>query len=321
MRDAERPRVGISACLLGRTVRFDGGHKRDAYLADTLGRWVEWVPVCPEVELGLGTPRETLRLEGCAAAPRLVAPQSGADHTESMLRLARSRVADLARQGLVGFVLKEGSPSCGMERVRVYGEKPMPERSGTGVFARVLMEHLPLMPVEEEGRLHDPALRESFIERLFGYARWRRFLAGHPTRTRLVAFHAAHELALLAHDRAAYRRLRRLVRAKARSLAAVLADYGQVFMRALSVRATAASHADVLEDVLGCFSAGERREMVELIGKYRRGLVPLVVPLTRVRHHARRLGIESLQGQVYLDPDPRELTLRHEQPLLEEDGR
>ena len=325
MRDAERPRVGISACLLGRTVRFDGGHKRDAYLADTLGRWVEWVPVCPEVELGLGTPRETMRLEGSAAAPRLVAPQSGADHTEPMLRFARARVADLARLGLVGFVLKEGSPSCGMERVRVFGEKAIPERSGTGLFARVLMEHLPILPIEEEGRLHDPALRESFIERLFAYARWRRFLAGRPTRATLVAFHTAHELSLRAHDPAAYQRLGRLVaRAKARPLAAVLTHYGEAFMRALGVRATVGSHARVLEDVLRCFSArlspGERREMLGLIREYRRGLVPLAAPLTRVRHHVRRLGVESLQGQEYLDPDPRELVLRHDQ-LLEESGR
>src|SRR5512145_160552 len=166
----ERPiRVGISACLLGQQVRYDGGHKRDAFLTDTLGRWVEWVPVCPEVELGLGIPREAIRLEGDPDRPRLVAPRSGADHTAAMQRLARARAAELARQDLSGYVLKKDSPSCGMARVRVYAGSGTPARRGTGLFARALMERLPLLPVEEEGRLHDARLRENFVERVFAY--------------------------------------------------------------------------------------------------------------------------------------------------------
>src|SRR5262249_25167050 len=176
-------RLGISACLLGHEVRYDGGHKRDAFLTDTLGGWVEWVPVCPEVELGLGVPRETIRLEGDARAPRLLAPRSGRDHTEAMARLARGRADELARLDLDGYVLKKDSPSCGMERVRVWGA---PGRPGVGAFARVLMERLPLLPVEEEGRLRDPGLRENFVERLFAHRRWRRFLAAGPTRGGLV---------------------------------------------------------------------------------------------------------------------------------------
>jgi uncharacterized protein YbgA (DUF1722 family)/uncharacterized protein YbbK (DUF523 family) len=311
-----RLRVGISACLVGQEVRYDGGHKRDQFLTDTLGQFVEWVPVCPEVELGLGIPRETIRLEGDPAAPRLRAPKSGTDHTAAMQRLARVRVDALAHQDLVGYVLKKDSPSCGMERVRVYGDGGSPVRTGVGTFARVLMERMPLLPVEEEGRLHDPALRENFVERLFAYARWRAFASEHPTRGGLVRFHTAHKLAVLAHVPAAYRRLGVLVaHASERPLREVLADYGREFMSALRVRATPARHANVLEHMLGYFSRdltpGERQEMTEVIADHRRGLAPLVVPLTLVKHHVRRLRVEYLQGQTYLDPHPKELMLRN----------
>jgi uncharacterized protein YbgA (DUF1722 family)/uncharacterized protein YbbK (DUF523 family) len=311
-----RLRVGISACLLGQEVRYDGGHKRDPFLTDTLGQFVEWVPVCPEVELGLGIPRESIRLEGDPTAPRLRAPKSGKDHTAAMQRLARARVDVLARQDLVGYVLKKDSPSCGMERVRVYGEGGRPLRTGVGTFARVLMERLPLLPVEEEGRLHDPALRENFVERLFAYARWRAFTTERATRGGLVRFHTAHKLTLLAHSPAAYRRLGVLVaHTKGRPLHEVLADYGVEFTAALRVRATPARHANVLEHMLGYFSkdltAAERQEMTEVIADHRRGLVPLVVPVTLVKHHVRRLGVAYLQGQAYLDPHPKELMLRN----------
>jgi uncharacterized protein YbgA (DUF1722 family)/uncharacterized protein YbbK (DUF523 family) len=311
-----RLRVGISACLLGQEVRYDGGHKRDPFLTDTLAQFVEWVPVCPEVELGLGIPRETIRLEGDPDAPRLRAPKSGKDHTTAMQRLARARVGTLARQDLVGYVLKKDSPSCGMERVRVYGDGVPPARSGVGTFARVLMERLPMLPVEEEGRLHDPALRENFVERLFAYARWQAFTTGRPSRAGLVHFHTAHKLTLLAHSPAAYRRLGILVaHAKERPLPDVLADYGDAFMTALRVRATPARHANVLEHVLGYFSkeltAMERQEMVDVIADHRHELVPLIVPLTLVKHHVRRLGIAYLEGQTYLDPHPKELMLRN----------
>jgi uncharacterized protein YbbK (DUF523 family) len=234
-----RPRLGISACLLGQEVRYDGGHKRDAFLTQTLGPLVEWVPVCPEVELGLGIPREPIRLQGDPASPRLVAPESGADHTAAMIRLARRRAAELAALDLSGYVLKKDSPSCGMERVRVYATAGPPARRGTGLFARELGARLPLLPLEEEGRLHDPRLRENFIERVFAYQRWKRFLADRPTRGRLADFHTAHQRLLLAHDPAAFRRLGRLVAtAKARALGEVVADYGRDFMTALRPRAS-----------------------------------------------------------------------------------
>jgi uncharacterized protein YbgA (DUF1722 family)/uncharacterized protein YbbK (DUF523 family) len=312
----DRPRLGISACLLGQAVRYDGGHKRDPFLTETLGPLVEWVPVCPEVELGLGIPRETIRLEGDPRAPRLVAPKSGTDHTLAMTRLARRRTAELAALDLSGYVLKKDSPSCGLERVRVFPAAGSPVRRGTGLFARALAARLPLLPLEEEGRLHDPGLRESFIERVFAYQRWQRFLADRPTRGRLVEFHTAHKLLLLAHDPAAYRRLgRRVATAKARPLRDVIAAYGRDFMAALAARATPGRHANVLEHMLGYFSAalrpGERREITDVIADYRRGLVPLVVPLTLIKHHARRLDVAYLAGQVYLEPHPKELMLRN----------
>jgi len=227
-------RLGISACLLGQAVRWDGGHKRDPFLAATLGRFVEWVPVCPEVELGLGVPREPIRLEGDPAAPRLVAANSRRDLTRAMTRLARARAAELARLDLVGYVFKKDSPSCGMERVRVHGEGGRPLRRGTGLFARALMERLPLLPVEDEGRLHDAALRARFIERVFAYARWKGAVAAGMTRRRLAAFHAAHERLLRANHPTACRRLGALVaNAGKRPPRAVVAAYGAGFMEAL----------------------------------------------------------------------------------------
>jgi uncharacterized protein YbgA (DUF1722 family)/uncharacterized protein YbbK (DUF523 family) len=284
--------VGVSSCLLGREVRWDGGHKRDAYLTDVLGPYVEWVPVCPELELGLGVPREPIRLEGDARAPRLVAPTSG-----------------------TGYVLKKDSPSCGMERVRVHGRAGTPSRDGVGLFARVLMDAMPLLPVEEEGRLRDPARRENFLERVFAYARWKAFRADRPTRAGLVRFHTVHKLLLQAHAPGAVAPLGRVVAgAKARPLGAVLDAYGRGFMAALRVPATPGRHANVLEHMLGWVSkaldAAEREEMLSLIADHRRRLVPLLVPLTLMKHHVRRLGIAWLAEQVYLDPHPKELMLR-----------
>jgi uncharacterized protein YbgA (DUF1722 family)/uncharacterized protein YbbK (DUF523 family) len=309
-------RLGISACLLGEAVRWDGGHRRDPFLTDTLGRWVEWVPVCPEVELGLGVPREAIRLEGRAAAPRLVALESRRDLTADMQALAERRVAALARLELSGYVLKADSPSCGMERVRVHRGSGPPARTGVGAFARVLMERMGPLPVEEEGRLHDRELRESFIERVFAYWRWRRFAGDGPTRGGLAAFHTAHELQLLAHHPASHARLGRLVAGlRGRPRADVLRAYGDGFMAALRVRPTRVRQVRVLGHMVGyvtrALAPDERRELAGVIADYRRGLVPLVAPLTLLRHHVRRQGVSYLAGQAYLDPHSKELMLRN----------
>jgi uncharacterized protein YbgA (DUF1722 family)/uncharacterized protein YbbK (DUF523 family) len=323
-----RIRIGVSSCLLGKEVRYDGQHKRDEWLTEVLAPFVEWVSVCPELELGLGVPREPIRLVArpgeAGAAPRLVAERSGADHTEAMQAYAERRVAELARADLDGYVTKKGSPSCGMERVKVHAparapgarSSGPPRRDGVGAYARVLMDRLPLLPVEEEGRLRDPALRESFVERIFAHARWKAALAGGMTRGKLVAFHTAHKLALLAHSPAAYRRLGALVGKLGKgSIAGPVAEYGAGFMEALRVPATRGRHLNVLQHMAGYFRAAlapeDRKELEAIVADYGKGLVPLVVPLTLLRHHVRRQEVEYLAGQTYLDPDPKELCLRN----------
>jgi uncharacterized protein YbgA (DUF1722 family)/uncharacterized protein YbbK (DUF523 family) len=314
--EPEKIRLGVSACLLGEEVRYDGGHKRDAFLTDTLGPFVEWVPVCPEVELGLGIPRPPIRLVGDPGAPRLVVENTGEDLTGRMRQWARRRVTELAALGLHGYVLKKASPSCGLLRVRVYDEAGRPGAVGRGLFAAALTEALPTLPVEEEGRLTDAGLRENFIERVFAAGRWQAFTASRPRARDLVAFHAAHKLAILAHSPRDYAALGRLVAgAGARASGEVVERYGEAFMRALAVRATRARHTNVLQHLAGFFkrqlTGDERAELAEVIEEYRRGLVPLVVPVTLVKHHVRRLGLAYLADQVYLSPHPRELMLRN----------
>lgn len=255
MRPTRKPRLGISACLLGQAVRYDGGHRRDPYCVDVLGGLVEWVPVCPEVEVGMPVPRPAIRLVGRAAAPRLVVERSGEDWTDRMRAWAEARAEALAGLDLSGFVLKEGSPSCGMGRVPVHGPRGgRPSRDGSGAFARVLQARLPLLPVEEEGRLHDPLLREGFIERVFAFARWKALLASGLTRGRLAEFHAAHALALQAHSPGGYRRLARLVAgAKGRPLAELAREYGARFMGSLAAVATRGRHQRVLQRLAGSF--------------------------------------------------------------------
>ncbi len=308
-------RIGISACLLGEKVRYDGGHKRDAFATDLLARHVTFVPVCPEVELGLGTPREPIRLQRDGAVVRLVAPGSWKDHTQAMRRHASARVAELERLDLAGYLLKKDSPSCGMERVRVWGAKA-PSRTGRGAFAAVLMERLPLLPVEEEGRLHDPALRENFVERVFAYQRLTALLARRWTLAELVTFHASEKLLVLAHDPGAYRQLGRLVAtAKAAPRQQLATAYAETYMGALARLATRGRHVNVLQHMAGYFkdvaTADERRELQESIADYGRGLVPLVVPVTLVKHHVRRHAVGYLAGQRYLDPHPKELMHRN----------
>jgi uncharacterized protein YbgA (DUF1722 family)/uncharacterized protein YbbK (DUF523 family) len=324
----EKPRIGISACLLGELVRFDAGHKRDGFLVETFGQHVEWVKVCPEMEIGLGAPRPSMRLElvkpqarerGERFDPRhvaLVVPKTGDDLTDRMRSYAEKRARELARERLSGFVLKKDSPSCGMERVKVYTPGGMGERAGRGLFAEALMARWPTLPVEEEGRLADPRLRENFVERVFAYQRLRALFAPRWTHGDLVRFHTAHKLTLMAHAPAAYRELGRLVATSRRQdRQALEADYERGFMHALSVVATPARHANVLQHIMGYFrrsvDADARDELRSLIDEHRRGLVPLIVPITLVRHHVRRLNVEYLAGQVYLDPHPRELSLRN----------
>lgn len=311
-------RLGISACLLGRKVRFDGQHKRDGYLVETLGPFVKWVPVCPEVEVGMGTPRETIRLEGDVEDPRLVAPKSGTDHTDDMKRWSAERLKGLDAEHLHGFILKRASPSCGAFRVKVYQQPHgMATPKGQGLFARALMEAWPLLPVEEEGRLNDPGLRENFFERVFAWHRWREFVENDNTPKGLVAFHTAHKMTVMSHSVEKYRGLGRLVAdLKSQPWASLRNQYGTDLMIALKVLSTPRKHANVLYHLAGhlknVISSAAKQGLVGEIEDYRQGLAPLIVPLTLLKHH---LTINELpdwtQQQVYLNPYPKELMLRN----------
>jgi uncharacterized protein YbgA (DUF1722 family)/uncharacterized protein YbbK (DUF523 family) len=314
---SDRPiRIGISSCLLGEQVRFDGGHKRDSFLADTFGRFVHWIPVCPEVECGLGAPRESMRLVRQEDGIRLLTVKTGVDLTDRMTRFAARRVAALGADELSGFVLKKDSPTCGLARVKVYDRRGSPIREGRGFFAAQLVSSAPHLPVEEEGRLSDPRLRLNFVERVFAYWRLRGLFGGGWNLGALVRFHTAHKLILMAHSPQAYQRIGRLVaRAKDNARGELERRYTAEFMTALAAIATPRRHANVLQHIAGYFKRlldrDSQAELHGAIDDYRRGLVPLVVPITLVRHHVRQHGVSYLAGQLYLDPHPKELMLRN----------
>ncbi|HBI16343.1 MAG TPA: DUF1722 domain-containing protein [Desulfobulbaceae bacterium] len=313
----EQIRLGISSCLLGNEVRYNGGHQLDLFITKTLGPFVEFVPVCPEVECGLGVPRESMRLVGTMDNPRLLTTKSGIDHTDRMQEWARKKVRELEQENLCGFIFKSKSPSSGMERVRVY----RPDGTGyvgtrPGMFAELFMNHFPLLPVEEDGRLHDIALRENFIEQIFVYRRWRKLVADHFSTGDLVAFHTDHKLLLMAHSITHYRTLGTLV-AQAKKIPRVelVSRYESGLMQALRLKATVKKHANVLQHMLGYFktvlSAEEKQELLDLIENYRKGYYPLIVPITLINHYVRKYNEKYLARQHYLNPHPTELKLRN----------
>ena len=308
--------LGISRCLLGDEVRFDGGHKRDRFLTDVFGRYVEWVPVCPEVEAGLGTPREAMRLVGDPQNPRLVTIKSGTDHTRALETLTTNRIAQLMELDLSGYVFKKGSPSCGIERVRLYNEHGIPNRNGVGLFARAFIQQFPLIPVEEEGRLCEPTLRENFIERVFCYRRWQDLVQSDVTRQALMQFHTIHKYLLLAHSPQQCEVLGRLVGQAHQHRPKELAHrYGELFMKALAVKATVRKHVNVLQHIIGHFKdrlgVHEKAELLAVIGDYHQELTPLIVPLTLIKHYVQIFDVGYIRDQVYLNPHPKELMLRN----------
>ena len=309
-------RIGISSCLLGDEVRFDGGHKRDAFLTGTLAPFVEWVRVCPEVEVGMGVPRETLRLVRTGDDTRMITTRTGIDHTDAMRAYADRRTQELESMQLRGYVLKKDSPSCGMERVKVFDVAGRaPARNGVGTYAAVLLARFPALPIEEEGRLQDPVLRENFIERVFAYDRLRELFGSRWTMQQVIAFHTAHKMALLAHSTTGYEELGRIVASgKTLPRPELRRRYEVLFMKTLARPATTARQTNVLMHMAGHLKKvvddASRRELADCIDEYRRGLIPLIVPLTLLRHHVRAHGIAYLAGQTYLDPHPRELMLR-----------
>ncbi|NTV43518.1 MAG: DUF523 and DUF1722 domain-containing protein [Syntrophobacteraceae bacterium] len=309
-------KLGISSCLLGNKVRFDGGHKLEKFLTDTLGRYVHYVPVCPEVEYGLPIPREALRLVGVPESPRLITSRTSVDHTDGMLRWARDRVKELEKENLCGFIFKSRSPSSGMERVKIYDENGVPANKGVGIFAGVFMDHFPLIPVEEDGRLHDPLLRENFIERIFTLKRWRETAAAKKSRGSLVDFHTKNKLLILSHSPKHFQLMGKLV-AKAKDYPPdeLHEKYVNLLMEALKLKATPAKNSNVLQHMMGYFkkelSGDEKQELLETIQLYREGHYPFIVPMTLMNHYVRKYDQTYLKDQVYLTPHPVELRLRN----------
>ena len=311
----EKIKLGISSCLLGENVRYDGGHQLDRYIRDTLGRFVDWVPVCPEVECGLPVPREAMRLVGEHEAPRLMTQKTGVDHTDRMLAWAAGRLDELEKEGLCGFIFKIRSPSSGMRDVKVYRGAGV-RKNGVGIWAREFMGRFPHIPVEDDGRLHDPGLRENFIERVFVFHRWLEYSKGDDSLRGLVEFHTKHKLLLMAHSPKALGELGKLVaRGKGMKRPALLDRYAGILLEGLKLRATVRKNTNVLHHVLGYFkkdlTGDEKAEMLDVIENYHRGLVPLIVPVTLLRHYVRKYREPYLLKQHYLHPHPLELMLRN----------
>lgn len=309
-------KLGVSACLLGEKVRFDGGHKWERYLTDTLGQYAEFVPVCPEVACGLGVPRDPMRLIGNPDAPRLLTVKTQVDHTERLVNWARRRLVELEQEDLWGFIFKSESPSSGMARVKVYNAQGEPVKKGVGIFARIFMEHFPLVPVEDEERLLDPARRENFIQRLFAYKRWRETLSQKPGLGNLVTFHTRHKLLILSHSPTYYREMGKLVaRAKEIPIKELSSQYQALFLDALRFKTTPKKNANALYHLLGYLqkdlSGEEKQELLEIIETYRQGCVPLIVPVTLINHYVRKYQQPYLKEQYYLHPHPVELQLRN----------
>jgi uncharacterized protein YbgA (DUF1722 family)/uncharacterized protein YbbK (DUF523 family) len=298
-------------------VRFDGGHKRDAFLVETLGRFVEWVPVCPEVESGMGAPREPMRLVRQAGRElHLRVTRTGEDLTDTMNRYTRRRIQELAGDDLCGFVLKKNSPTCGLEGVKAFTTTGKPAKTGRGLFADAIVSRFPLLPVEEEGRLNDSRLRENFVERVFAYQRLRTLFASRWTMGEVVRFQTIHKLTLMAHQPQAYQRLGRLVgTGKTMARREFQESYSSGFMAALAVVSTPRRHTNVLQHMLGYLKKMLNREnhaeLLALIEDYAGGQVPLAHPLTLFDHHIRRFGVTYLADQTYMHPHPSELMLRN----------
>ncbi|WP_419780651.1 YbgA family protein [Maridesulfovibrio sp.] len=316
MLDSEKVRLGIAKCLLGEKVRYDGSHKLDRYLRDVLGPYVEWVPVCPEMECGMGVPREAVRLVGDVDNPRLIGRNSGDDWTARMQEWGRKKLELLEKKNLCGYIFKHGSPSNAMGRMKVYNDDGRIFYSGTGIWARMVMDHFPGLPCEDDGRLHDNGIRENFINRIFTFKRWRDTMADGFTPAKMVDFHTRHKMLVMAHNESLYRKMGKLVAtAGIADHDELKSEYAALLFKALDYRPTVKKHVNVLTHTLGHFkkdiTADEKQEMLKLIDQYKTGLIPLIVPVTMLNHYVRKYGKEYLQQQFYLNPYPAELMLRN----------
>jgi uncharacterized protein YbgA (DUF1722 family)/uncharacterized protein YbbK (DUF523 family) len=278
--------------------------------------YVDYVPVCPEVECGLSVPREAMRLVGDPDDPKLLTQKTLIDHTDRMRSWAARRIRELAGEDLCGFVFKSRSPSSGMTGVKVYDETGTRIRKGTGIFAKAFMEYFPVLPVEDEGRLNDAGLRENFIERIFTYGRWKEMSRSGRSAGKIVEFHSRHKLMILSHSRKALKELGALVaRAGKLPAAELYGSYIETLMDGMKLLATAKKNSDVLMHAMGYFkkdlSSDEKQELLEIIDRYRLGTIPLAVPVTLLNHYVRKYRPAYLMGQYYLEPHPHELMLRN----------
>lgn len=309
-------KIGISSCLLGNKVRYDGGHSHDRFLTQTLGLFAEYVPVCPEVECGMPTPREAVRLVGPTENPRLVTQKTGKDKTEQMQTWIKGRLKELAKEDLCGFIFRSKSPSSGLYRIRVYGDDGKVRKNGIGLFAKAFTDAFPRIPVEEAGRLHDPKLRENFIENIFSLQRWRTLLGQNKSLGGLVEFHTKNKLLILSHNQDIYREMGRLVaQGKNYDLNELFDRYEELLLKALKLKTTLKKNINVLHHMLGYFkknlSGDEKQELLSVIDQYRSGYVPLIVPITLIKHYVMKYDQPWLKTQTYLNPHPFELKLRN----------
>ncbi len=305
--------VGISSCLLGQPVRYDGGHKLDSYITGTLAEYFDFQPFCPEVAIGLGTPRPTIQLAKIANEIRSVGVSNPDWDVTGPLR-AYAQQQKSAQANLCGYILKKDSPSCGMERVKVYINN-QPYKQGRGIYAEEMMRNNPLLPVEEEGRLGDPRLRENFIQRVYVLYRWKQLLAEGLTPSRLTRFHARHKLIIMSHEN--YVDLGQLLASVSKANINEVADtYITQLMKALQKVASRKNHVNVLQHIQGYLKkelvADEKAELCELIERYRKGEVPLIVPITLLKHHFRKNPDPYIEDSYYLSPYPQELRLINE---------
>ena len=312
----QKIKIGISTCLLGEKVRYDGGHKLDRYITDTLGHYFEWVPVCPEVEYGLPVPRESMHLIGNPASPRIVTVKTGVDHTEGMKKWAEDKLRQLEKEDLCGFIFKSKSPSSGIGGIKVYTSSGMPSNRGTGIFGGVFMRYFPLIPVIDDGRLHNPNLRENFIEQVLVYKRWKEFLKNSTKIRDLIAFHTHLKLLILSHSPKHYSTLGKLVaQAKKYKPDVLYSEYIRILMDGLRLLATTKKNTNVLLHIAGYFkkqlSSEDKSELHEVIDQYNKGHIPLIVPIVLINHYVRKFDEPYLKMQFYLNPHPIELMLRN----------
>jgi len=309
-------KVGVSSCLLGQKVRYDSGHKRDRYVTDVLGRYFKFVPVCPEVELGMGVPRESVELRGKIDSPRMVGNKTGTDWTVKMNRFVKKRLRQLESENLSGYILKKKSPSCGMERVKIYDANGVPSRKARGLWGGGLLGFFPILPVEEEGRLNDPRLRENFIVRVFAFHNLQQLFTGRFDRGEVVQFHMINKYLLLAHSQKHYKQMGQLVAAVKKYRPTEFKEkYTSLFMEALRYKTTTRKNTNVVHHILGFLKnhldPDDKQYILSVIDDYHNEIVPLVVPLTLLKHYVDKFNIEYIKNQTYLNPHPKELMLRN----------